>query len=68
KVGITERAVQRIVHELEDQGFIERQRVGRRNQYRVLTGNHLRHPIEAHCQVADLLNLVNNPNDPRRKT
>lgn len=57
-VGITERAVQRIVHELEEEGFIESERVGRRNQYRVLTKSHLRHPIESHCKVADLLNLI----------
>ena len=61
KVGITERAVQRIVHDLEVDGFIERQRVGRRNQYKVLASNTFRHPIEAHCQVTDLLELVNNP-------
>ena len=60
KVGITERAVQRIVHELEEEGFIERERVGRRNHYRVLAGNNFRHPIEAHCKVSDLLDLVNN--------
>lgn len=58
KVGITERAVQRIVQELEEEGYIERERVGRRNQYRVLTDNHLRHPIESHCNISDLINLV----------
>lgn len=58
KVGITERAVQRIVQELEEGGFLERERVGRRNRYRVPPGNHLRHPIEAHCQVSEVLKLV----------
>ncbi|TWT73528.1 hypothetical protein Pla123a_38640 [Posidoniimonas polymericola] len=58
RVGITERAVQRIVQELEDEGFLERKRVGRRNQYRVMVDRHLRHPIEAHCEVGDLLKLV----------
>lgn len=59
KVGITERAVQRIVHELEEEGFLERERVGRCNQYRVLEDNRLRHPIESHCKISDLLTLVN---------
>ncbi|QDU57597.1 helix-turn-helix transcriptional regulator [Aeoliella mucimassa] len=60
RVGITERAVQRIVQELEEEGFLERQRVGRRNQYRVMLDKHLRHPIESHCTIAELLSLVAN--------
>ena len=44
-VGITERAVQRIIQDLEEQGFIERQRVGRQNQYRILREKPLRHAI-----------------------
>lgn len=58
QVGITERAVQRIVQDLEEGGFIERERVGRRNHYEVVTDMPLRHPIEAHREIGDLLNLV----------
>ncbi|MCA9234743.1 MAG: MarR family transcriptional regulator [Planctomycetales bacterium] len=58
QVGITERAVQRIVQDLEEGGFIERERVGRKNQYRVLPDEALRHPIEAHRKIGDLLNLI----------
>ncbi|MBX3435054.1 MAG: MarR family transcriptional regulator [Pirellulales bacterium] len=58
QVGITERAVQRIVQELEEAGFIERERVGRKNEYRVLTDQPLRHPIEAHRRIGDLLKLI----------
>jgi DNA-binding MarR family transcriptional regulator len=58
EVGITERAVQRIIHDLEESGFIERERVGRRNRYRILKGQPLRHPIEAHRKIGDLLKLV----------
>ena len=58
KVGITERAVQRIIHDLEDGGFIQRERVGRRNRYVVLVGEPLRHPIEAHRTIGDLLALI----------
>ena len=58
RVGITERAVQRIIHDLEEGGFIERERVGRRNHYRVRKGLALRHPIEAHRKIGDLLRLI----------
>ena len=58
-VGITERAVQRIVQDLEEEGYIQRQRVGRCNRYKVLTSKPLRHPIEAHRKIGDLLNLIN---------
>lgn len=57
-VGITERAVQRIVTELEDGGYITRQRNGRRNSYIVHPQRSLRHKIESHRQVKDLLALI----------
>ena len=59
EVGITERAVQRIIHDLEEGGFIERERVGRQNRYKVLTNLSLRHPIESHRKIGDLLKLIN---------
>jgi DNA-binding MarR family transcriptional regulator len=58
EVGITERAVQRIIQDLEEGGFIERERVGRQNRYRILKGQRLRHPIEAHRKIGDLLKLI----------
>ena len=58
EVGITERAVQRIVQDLEEEGFIQRERVGRQNRYRILKGQALRHPIEAHRKIGDLLKLI----------
>jgi len=58
KVGITERAVQRIIQDLEEGGFIQRERVGRQNRYRILKGQSLRHPIEAHRKIGDLLKLI----------
>lgn len=57
-VGITERAVQRIVADLEADGFIEREKDGRRNVYRVDRRKHLRHPLEAHRRVDALLGLI----------
>ena len=58
EVGITERAVQKIIRDLEEEGFIERQRVGRQNRYRILKRQSLRHPIEAHGKIGDLLELI----------
>ncbi|MFM7320610.1 MAG: helix-turn-helix transcriptional regulator [Armatimonadota bacterium] len=60
RVGITERAVQRIVAELEVAGAITRERDGRRNRYAVHADVKLRHPIEAHRTIADLIALADN--------
>jgi DNA-binding transcriptional ArsR family regulator len=57
-VGITERAVQKILADLDAAGVVERRREGRRNRYRLRTDLPLRHPIEAHCTVAALLGMV----------
>lgn len=57
RVGITERAVQRIIQDLESGGFIVRQRVGRRNHYQVMSSASLRHPIESDRTIGDLLDL-----------
>lgn len=58
EVGITERAVQRIVLELETAGVIERTREGRRNRYRIIPDAPLRHPVESHCTVGQLVAFV----------
>ena len=57
-VGITERAVQRIVAELEEAGYIERERVGRQNHYVIHAEGRLRHPLEAHRSIGDLMDVV----------
>jgi DNA-binding transcriptional ArsR family regulator len=58
RVGITERAVQRIIADLEEEGFIEREKVGRQNRYRILADRPLRHSIEAHRTIGDLVGLI----------
>lgn len=58
QVGITERAVQRIIHDLEEAGCITREKVGRQNRYQVVRDEPLRHPIEAHRSIGDLLDLT----------
>ncbi len=57
QVGITERAVQRIIADLEAGGVIEREKIGRQNHYRIRTHPPLRHPIESHRTIGDLLAL-----------
>ncbi|MEM6749146.1 MAG: winged helix-turn-helix domain-containing protein [Planctomycetota bacterium] len=59
RVGITERAVQRIVRELGEAGVLERHREGRNNVYRLNRGAPLRHPLESHHQIGELLDLIN---------
>jgi len=57
-VGITERAVQRIIADLEGDGFIVRERVGRQNHYRILREQKLRHAVEVHRTIGDLLRII----------
>lgn len=57
-VGITEGAVQRILNELEAEGYVRRERIGRRNRYEVEAEVPLRHPLEDHHTVAELLDLL----------
>lgn len=57
-VGITERAVQRIVADLENSGYLKRTKHGRRNHYRIHPDIALRHPLEAHRNIGDLLDVV----------
>jgi hypothetical protein len=58
RVGITERAVQRIVTDLEAGGYLTVSKEGRRNRYQVHDGLPLRHPIERHLTINGLIQLV----------
>ena len=62
-VGITERAVQLILGDLEQAGYLRRHKVGRRNEYVVL-GGPLRHPLERGQAVDDLLDALGAPSLP----
>jgi predicted transcriptional regulator len=57
-VGITERAAQRIVAELIDSGYVESERVGRRNRYTVNTDISMRHPAQDGHEIGELLDLL----------
>lgn len=58
KIGITERAVLKILADLEKGGVIAREREGRRNRYSVQFDAPLRHDLEAHRTVGDLIHAV----------
>ena len=55
EVGITERAAQRIMAELVADGYLTRRRDGRRNRYQLYPELPLRHPLERHHQIGELL-------------
>jgi DNA-binding MarR family transcriptional regulator len=57
-VGITERAAHRIVTELVDEGYVVRERQGRRNRYQVKTELPLPHPLGEEREVGDLLKVL----------
>ncbi len=58
QVGITERGVIRIVSELEAAGVVTRERRGRRNHYSIVSECRLRHELENHASVGQLLTLL----------
>ena len=58
KVGITERAVQHIVAELEAAGYLSHDREGRNNHYTMHTELPLRHPVERHCPISTLIEMT----------
>ena len=57
-VGVTERAVRKILADLQSAGYIESERVGRRNRYRVDVHRPLGHVGERELTVGELLTLV----------
>ncbi len=57
-VGITERAAHRIVSELVEEGYVLREKQGRRNHYQVVTDSPLRHPLVQEREIGDLLAIL----------
>lgn len=58
RVGITERSTLNIILDLEEAGYIRREKVGRSNRYKVLAKKTLRHPLECNVQLKELVELV----------
>jgi predicted transcriptional regulator len=65
-VGITERAAHRILSELVEEGYVLRERHGRRNHYKVKAELPLRHSLVQDRDVGDLLNVLLRPERPAR--
>jgi predicted ArsR family transcriptional regulator len=61
RVGITERAAQKILRDLEQEGYISVAKRGRRNTYRVHTSRPLRHSFQKGYSVGDLLHALPPP-------
>ncbi|GCE06800.1 helix-turn-helix transcriptional regulator [Dictyobacter aurantiacus] len=57
-VGITERAVQRILSDLEEDGYVQAFREGRNNRYTTDLDMPLRHPAQHGQRVGDLLEQI----------
>jgi hypothetical protein len=57
-VGITERAAHRILSQLVEEGYVLRERRGRRNRYEVVAGRPLRHPLVQEREVGELLEVL----------
>ncbi|MFG3226033.1 helix-turn-helix transcriptional regulator [Kitasatospora sp. NPDC048194] len=55
---LTERAVQRIISDLETAGYLSHERRGRTNHYSVIDGKQLRHPADAGPTIAELLSVL----------
>jgi DNA-binding transcriptional ArsR family regulator len=63
-VRITERAAHRLLSDLVDEGYVLREKQGRRNRYEVVTGRLLRHPLVEQREVGDLLEILVGKADP----
>jgi len=67
-VGITERAAQRIVADLAEAGFLERERHGRRNRYLINKQTEMRHPAQEGYEIGELLDLLRQVRSSRDRT
>lgn len=60
-VGITERAVQRIVRRMVEGGSLKIEKEGRRNRYKLNLDQRLRHPLESHRTIGEFIRLIDSP-------
>jgi len=58
QVGITERAVQRIVKRMVEAGVLKIEKEGRRNRYELDLDQQLRHPLESHKTIGEFIRLI----------
>lgn len=64
RVGVTERAAQRIVSDLVEAGYLDRLREGRRNYYKVKADRPLRHPVERGHDIGEILSVLHEADSP----
>lgn len=60
-VGITERSAHKVLSELVEEGYVLRERHGRRNRYKVKPELPLRHPLVREREVGELLEAMSRP-------
>jgi DNA-binding MarR family transcriptional regulator len=65
-VGVTERAAQRITNDLVEAGYVTRERIGRRNRYRINRKARMRHPAQREHPIGELLGLLSSEEVPIR--
>ena len=58
RVGITERATQRILAELIETGYVTTERIGRRNRYTVDRQHTMRHTAQRGYEIGALLDSL----------
>ena len=63
-VGVTERAAQRLTNDLVEAGYVTRERVGRRNRYRIDPEARMRHPAQREHAIGELLELLRPEPEP----
>jgi hypothetical protein len=66
--GITDRSAQRIIVELEDDGYPTREKIGRRNRYMLSTDATLRHPLEQSVEIRFMLDVFRVDADHKSST
>jgi hypothetical protein len=64
RVGIGERAVQKIIADLVADGYVTRTRDGRRNRYTLNREASLRHPLLSNLPIGPLVDALTNGNQP----
>ena len=66
RVGITERAAQRIVSDLVEAGYVRATRIGRRNRYEVDRSHAMRHTAQLGLEIGALLEALQPDTSGRR--
>jgi DNA-binding MarR family transcriptional regulator len=67
RVGITERAAQRILSDLVAEGYVSKIKLGRRNRYTVNRKGHLRHPNFVELEIGPLIDMLQKEPASRRR-